>query len=389
MRGCEYTDKIGQLAVGVAELEMLPSGDPDHQPHILELLPTPAASIEGPKLIDNKIGDYRIALGQTHSHTNISVCARDRDRDQNLSYRFMQDVQHCDFGGNTDHCFNMWHTEMLITRKLADYYYFPGEFVAFPAYEWTGTHKTFCAYEGGPFGHVNPLYLEEDGDLDFYSPADPECAGGSLPRLWESYRGKKIVTPPHHVMNGNHPYNWNFFDPTFIPVIEIFQDIRGSGEQVGAPGVKGTNEEAPWALGALKEGKRFGFIASGDHTGICRAGIFVKELTRTGLYEGLMARRCFATTSIPLRLNFRCNGEMMGSEVECENAEFAISVDAPETIKEVQIVRNGENFETVPVGAKEFEHSWNATRENSGEFWYCRVIFENGEIVWSSPIWLL
>ncbi|MAG13412.1 MAG: hypothetical protein CMN78_02325 [Spirochaetales bacterium] len=36
-------------------------------------------------------------------------------------------------------------------------------------------------------GHVNPLYLEESGDLDFYTPADPGCKGGSLQRRRRSW----------------------------------------------------------------------------------------------------------------------------------------------------------------------------------------------------------
>jgi len=332
-------------------------------------------------------GEFIHAVGQTHAHTNMSICMRINDRTIHTNYRFMQDAQNSDFGAVTDHENNLWDTERLITRKLAEYYYFPGEFVAIPAQEWAGSQ---VKHEGGPFGHVNPLWLEEQGDLDFYSVHDVDGPGCTLEKLWKAHRGKKVITPPHHVADVMHPYYWHFFDEDFVPVVEVFQDGRGSGEQPGAPGVTSHRHagDENWVLSGLKQGRRFGFIGGADHGGIARGGVLVRELTRTGLYEGFMARRCFATTGMTARVDFRANGEMMGSTVACTEAEFALKVAAPEPVYEVQIVRNGEDVEKVAGGGREFEHTWKAARREPGEFWYCRVIFENGEIVWTSPIWL-
>ncbi|MGC9347475.1 MAG: hypothetical protein ACP5JG_04975, partial [Anaerolineae bacterium] len=296
----EWFDEAGELTVGRMELALKALGEVDYELRPYVIAPRPGASVEDPELPNAGDGPYIHAMGQTHAHTNLSVCIREGDRDAHLSYRWMQDVQHSDFGATTDHAYNMWHTEMLLTRKFAEYYYFPGTFVAIPAYEWTGSIAAVCGHEGGPWGHVNPLYLEEEGDLAFYTPCDPECAGGSLQRLWETYAGRRIVTPPHHVVDALHPYNWEFFNPDFEPVIEIFQDQRGSGEQPWAPGVTNNlhQEEGHWALPQLLDGRRFGFIASSDHTGLARAGLLVTELTRSALYEAFMARRTFGTTAL-------------------------------------------------------------------------------------------
>ncbi len=386
----EYFDHDGELGVGVVELELDPAAPPDYELRPFVVPPQPGSSIENPDIDHRDADGYIHAVGQTHTHTNLSICIRERDRCPHLNYRFMQDVQHSDFGGTTDHVYNMWHTEMLITRKLAEYYYFPGEFVAIPAYEWTGSAAAHCTRDGGPWGHVNPLYLEEDGDLDFYTPIDAAGPGGTLARLWETFAGQKIIAPPHHVADNAHPFNWDFFNAEFIPVIEIFQDLRGSGEKPWAPGV--TNylhrEEGYWAVPELRNGKRFGFIASADHSGHARAGILTTELTRSGLYEGLTARRCFATTNIGLRLSFTANGRPAGSDLPCSEAAFSLQVTAAEEIAEVQIVRNGEEWSQQPVAAPTCALDWTATRETAGEFWYCRVLFTNGEIAWSSPIWL-
>ena len=387
--GAEWFDAEGELGVGAADVELPEPTPPRYELHAYVIGPVPAAPIANPPL-DNRDGPYLHAIGQTHAHTNLSVCARETDRDPHINYRVMQDVQHSDFGATTDHAYNMWHTEMLITRKLAEYYYFPGRFVAIPAYEWTGSLETACGHEGGPWGHVNPLWLEEDGDLPFYTPVDPACDGGSLPRLWRACAGRRIVTPPHHVSDNMHPYYWDFFDPAFEPVVELFQDLRGAAEKPGAPGV--TNwmhrEGWRWAVDELKAGRRFGFIAGADHHGLARAGALVTELTRAALYEALMARRCFATTGAALRLALTCNDRMMGAEVPADEARFRLAAAAAEPIREIQIVRNGEEVRTVPAGACDLEHTWTATRRDDGEFWYCRVLLENGELAWTSPIWL-
>ena len=102
-----------------------------------------------------------------------------------------------------------------------------------------------------------------------------------------------------------------------------------------------------------------------------------------------MARRCFATTGIGMRLTFTCNGQAMGAEVTAEHAAFHLEVAAPEPLYAIQIVRDGEDVREMHVQGNEVDHAWHVSRQESGEFWYCRVILENGEMAWSSPIWLV
>ncbi len=386
--GAEWFDDQGQLGVGVIEVPILRKEKPNYElrPYAIHFLQ--GNSFENPHFKNEKINEYINAIGQTHTHTNLSVCQREYDRDGHLNYRFTQDVQNSDFCGTTDHAYNMWHTEMLITRKLAEYYYFPGKFVSFPAYEWTGS---LCGYHrGGPWGHVNPLFLEEEGELDFFTPSDQNCKGSTLDKLRKIYEGKKIIAPPHHVTDAQHPFNFDYFNSDFQPVIELFQDRRGSSEHPNAPGVVNYlhKKDASWAVEQLKKGKIFGFIASADHSGFARAGLLVKELTRSGLYEAFMARRTYATTGIGLLFSFSCNDFPMGSELKTAVARFKIKITAPEKIHSIQILKQGEVEETLSVSAKTFSYDFDVECEKATEFWYCRILFENGEIAWSSPIWI-
>jgi hypothetical protein len=384
----EWFDSDGSLAVGVARLDIGPSKQEPARLLPFRLSPVPPPPIENPVLERDTRHETFAAFGQVHTHSNLSVCFRAQDGDVHFNYRFSQDVQHSDFFGITDHAYNMWHTEMLQVRKLADYYYFPGEFVALQAYEWTGSHG--LSHEDGPWGHLNPICLEEDDDLSFFTPSDPSCQGGSLQRLWKAHAGKNIVTIPHHVVDHVHPYNWRFFDERFVPVIEIFQDGRGSGEQQDSDGVTNCSktETDCWALTQLHAGRRFGFVAGGDHRGLARAGLWVRELTRKGIYEALTARRAFATTGLGVSVDLRFGGCPMGGVTRASAGEFELRISSPEPLYEAQIVRCGATVDRVSLRGRDATHRWAVSAPESGEFWYVRVLLVNGELIWTSPIWL-
>jgi len=386
--GAEWSDHTSEIGVGTVSVELRDTSPPAYKFYPFTVKPMPVASMEEPRF-DHRQGSVIHAIGQTHTHSNLSVCRRETDRDITANYRFFQDVTHCDFCATTDHGFNMWQTEMLWMRKLAEYYYFPGEFVAIPAYEWTGTPEAAVNHDGGPFGHLNVLWLEEEGDLAVFTPMDKACAGGNPVKLRQVYEGRKIVAIPHHIKD-SHWYNWNFFNEEFSPIIEIFQEFRGSAEQPKVPGISNSFqvEEGAYAVDKLREGRKFGFIAGADHSGLALAGVPVAELTRSALYDAVTERRTFGTTGIAVSIEFNCNGQDMGSSVKCERADFSISVRGAATIAELQVVRNGDEVEIMKVNQKEFARSWTAEQIENNEFWYCRLIFENGEIAWSSPIWL-
>jgi hypothetical protein len=386
----EWMDDESEVAVGCAEIELSSGEAPRYEMRPYVIGQVPPEGIAEAAVEDADVGEYVVAMGQLHAHSEISVCNRETDRDQHFNYRFMQDVQHCDFGAITDHAFNMWHTEMLLMRKLAEYYYFPGEFVALQGYEWTGSSLRSCSHEGGPWGHVSLVMLGEDADLDCYYPGDSNCEGRSLGRLCELMRELPVVALPHHMADTRHPFKWSDFDGQVMPLVELFEDTRGSCERPVAPGVSHTshNERGPWCDIELLGGKRFGFVGGGAHCGAARAGVLTRDLTRSALYESLTARRCFASSGVGLLLEFTFNGEPMGSEVEAREGEFVLAVAASEEIFCVQIVRNGLDEEQLAVRSPSFRHVWAVKRRRHGEFWYCRILMSNGELAWTSPIWI-
>ena len=210
----EWFDREGEVGVGRAVVVLPKRPEPRYQFHPFRLPEQPGPLLWRESALDDAPRARRELVCASwpypHAHSNLSVCGRENDRDPHFNYRFMQDVQHSDFGVMTDHCYNMWQTEALLMRKLAAYYYFPGKFVAMQAYEWTGSGED-CCHDGGPFGHVNVLSFEEDSDLEIYTPLDTESPGCSVQKLTACYAGRRTLCIPHHPADKIHHYNWTFF----------------------------------------------------------------------------------------------------------------------------------------------------------------------------------
>ena len=429
----EYFDADGSV-----ELKYLMVSLPRIPPFDLELeaypvYPLGALSVGDPGYRALEKNDNKIVWGQTHKHTDISYCLRMHDQSIDFNYRLYQDVFKSGFGTVTDHAYNMWAMERFLFHKSADYYYFPGEFIAFPAYEWVGNGLP----DGVAYGHINAVYLEEDGILDVYEPLGLEEKGNTPGKLRNEYSSRRVLTIPHHTADALHTYNWDFHDPEKSPVAEIFQNCRGQQEQPGVYGstayrkTKDLNDG--WVIGALIRGHKLGLIGGGDHLGTARAGVELNELTRSALYKALLERRTYASTGAGADIRFSCNGFPVGSEIHTGRAVFIFEINANEKINEVSIVKNGETVKKLKGRGKRFLYRWDSEcepehkpeqgsehkpeqgsehkpeqgperkpeqgsehkpeqgpeRKPEREFWYCRVLLENGEAFWTSPIWLV
>jgi hypothetical protein len=198
----------------------------------------------------------------------------------------------------------------------------------------------------------------------------------------------KLIAPPHHPADAGHTFDWKTYKADFEPVVEVFQDHRGSGEQPNAPGVANRPHHNAWIVPQLLSGDRFGLIASGDHQGISCAAVLTRELTREALYEAFKARLTFGTSGFAMKLLLSCNGHPMGSSLDTETGNFRLTAEAGDPIKEIQVLRDGIVESVIPVGAATADKTWTGQRKRSGEFWFCRVMMQNGHIAWTSPIWL-
>ena len=127
------------------------------------------------------------------------------------------------------------------------------------------------------------LFLRRDGPL---------VATRDLPPyLWTRLRqaAAPALTIPHQLTGP--AIDWQFHDPEFQPVMEIYQGRRQNYEYDGAPQPPGVEQvwgkqSGSWAWDALARGHKLGFIASSDHfsTHMSYAAVYASELTPAGIH---------------------------------------------------------------------------------------------------------
>ena len=339
---------------------------------------------------------YRLVFGNLHIHTDRSSCMRAADGEPELNWRHARDVMGDGFAAVTDHCFN---SDVLVQQENLKYcalYHWPGHFVTIPSYEWTGS-RSAQLYGKGPFGHLNVHWFGEEGGPAVYSPSAAENPGNTSPDLWERLRGQPVLTLPHHPANRNHPYPWDYADPDLMPVVEIFQDYRGSAEWRGCPGstvFPEIDEPGHYINDALRRGLKLGFIGSGDHVGVGQTGLYVTTLARAALHEALQARRCFASSGIHCLLDFRVNGMLMGSEIASAGGRVSVEirVKAPVAVQRITLVVNGQEVAEYRGDGKTAGWQMHLSvqpLEGLAAAWiYPRIAFEDGELAWASPVWV-
>jgi hypothetical protein len=144
-------------------------------------------------------------------------------------------------------------------------------------------------------------------------------------------------------------------------------------------------------------------------------GVMARELTRDEIFNALKDRRCVAVTNANrMLIDFTINGQGVGggSEINISNTTSAriinCSVAGTAPIKNVTIVKNNKTFYyengkgidplnfsnykvkfSITDGEAITGIAWNSTQNTQGrDFYYVRVIQQNGWAAWMGPIWV-
>ncbi len=370
------------------------------------------------RTIEAKGHTYTLLMGNLHEHSNIpNSCSRGTAADGTFfdNYRYGIDVQGYDFMALTDHD-NGYYYEVAWRKNLraADFYNQPPHFIAVPAYEFSFLdHWTWGRAFHPALGSQNLYFASREDAARFVDEQGVLYTMGheetdNLVKLLAMLRKKGIkdaVLPPHQLTDYYSVTDWSIVDDEYRTVMEIFQ-TRGSYEYRGCPRqstcnlVYGTEDEAAgsdtaWAQDALARGQRMGFFASSDHfaTGVGTAALLVKEVSRHGIIEAMKARRCYATTGDKIFVDFRINGAIMGREIRCAaRPRITARVEGTAPLREVALFKNnelayekkGEELGGQPCFDLDFiDHAF-----HEDSFYYLRVIQDNEEMAWASPIWV-
>lgn len=348
--------------------------------------------------------DVNIYFGELHVHSQLH---HDRDisdgSDLDYLYWWGRDVIGLDFVAATNHAEYLTDEEWRITQAKAAEYYEPGRFVTFSAYEWT---CSAAATEGRcDDGHRNVYYLTDDQPL--YRATDP--ASDTMAELAELLSDRPALAVPHHPTDGVHPMDWDTYRPEVEPLVEIYQVRRcAEGDGPAATNSLGLSPHPLSVQAALARGYRLGFVAGSDNhlaqpsTPYAhnpkrsqlwhrpgRTAVLAPELTREALFEALRARHTYATTLPNILLDVRADGHLMGDEYRSTiPPALSVRIFGTDVIKEVIIVKNNEDVYIHPGGDTRVEFTWNDPAFVEDSFYYVRVTQRDGNMAWSSPIWV-
>lgn len=291
-------------------------------------------AVSNPIIVRNKT-DQIICWGDTQAQTASTVGVGTPDE----YFAYARDLAAIDFTTHQGNDFILSDADLEEVRLAALKHNEPGRFAAFFGWEWSGPT--------GTGGDRNVLFLDDEGPIfrsSHWQLSDAEVDEKSRSveavhahdlqgkmRDYIKQTGRKVIMVPHI---GGRRSDFEAQDPELEPVFEICSN-HGVFE---------------WRLHEfLAAGVRVGVVgASDDHT--CRPGlaypstpemtilgglgaVSCKKHDREGIYDGLMARRCYGTTGARMFIEMTAAGLPMGA---------AGHVDGP-----VQI--DGNVYGTAPV----------------------------------------
>jgi hypothetical protein len=118
--------------------------------------------------------------------------------------------------------------------------------------------------------------------------------------------------------------------------------------------------------------------------------VLAEQLTRESVFQALHARRCYTTTFARILMDFSVNGQPMGSELKIDPGdvvEFAGSVHGTAAIDRLEIVRDNRDVYCIEPNQLDAKFHWR-DRPNESAYYYLRVTQCDGEMAWSSPVWV-
>ncbi|MBI1791454.1 MAG: hypothetical protein HYR60_28330, partial [Acidobacteria bacterium] len=305
-----------------------------------------------------------------HRHTDISW---DGNRDGSLddAYRYALDAASLDFLGVCDHqAGQSIPYNWFRIQKAVDLFTIQGKFAPLYSYE---RSLPF------PNGHRNVLFARRGHPILEIPEAERRGQEGAA-KLYAYLRRLGGLTTSHTSATGAGT-DWRDSDETLEPVVEIYQGYRTNYEGPDGPRPTGVREAMRFGAGfvqnAWAKGIKLGVQSSSDHvsTHISYAAVLLERLDREAILEAFRARRSYAATD-NLILDFQGSG-----------AAFSAYVHGTAPIARAVLIRNNRVIYTAPGTGPEMHFRYTGAESGSG-YYYLRVEQVDGQIAWSSPLWV-
>ncbi|HEV8129798.1 MAG TPA: hypothetical protein VGQ81_00985, partial [Acidobacteriota bacterium] len=341
---------------------------------------------------------YQIFRGDMHRHTDISSDGAGDGSVFDL-FRYALDAARMDFAMVTDHNsgydqeYSWWRIE-----KAIDLFHLPGYLTTLFGYERSLSY---------PNGHRNVAFAQRGvRTLPFADGEQPQegkvkVNSGSV--LYPYLRQNRGVAFSHTSHTGMGT-DWRDNDPQLEPLVEIYQGMRTSAEHEGAPKAPTADKPAlhqggfkpdGFVWNAWAKGYKLGVQASSDHlsTHISYTCLISEDRSREGLLDAMRRRHSYAATdNIVLDVRMRDNAAdyIQGDAFTAAGpAPLSVKAIGTQTIKDIRVIRNNRIVYSQQPNRREADFIFLDSDAPAGEsYYYVRVIQEDEQMAWSSPIWV-
>lgn len=270
--------------------------------------------------------EYGIYWGDTHGHSGYAEGIGTLD----FFLQFARDDARLDFVTHSEHDTALDAAEWELMRKKSAEYDEPGQFIPYLGWEWTMHTR-----QGG--GHHNVLYRSV-GDQDVISVLEFPTLSELYRELDSRYDRRDVVVVPH----AHNPGNFRLSHPGLEPLVEMMsmhgtfewfmQEYLSRGHQVGVVAASDDHLSHP------------GYSAPNRNSLAQRGGlgaVLAPARSRDAIFDGMKARRTYATTGDRIILDFKVNGTGMGSRAPfSETREIAGRVIGTAPIGSITLIRN-------------------------------------------------
>lgn len=337
---------------------------------------------------------YRILRGDFHRHSELSSDGAGDGRLED-NYRYTLDAASMDIGYVSDHQmggnneYNWW-----ITQKSNDLFYMPQRFVPMYGYERSVPY---------PNGHRNVIWTERGMPVLKISPDENQGKVNTGSVLYPYLRETKGIATSHSSAT-DQGTDWRDNDPALEPVVEIYQGYDFNSEEPNAPRAwkpgkeqsHGKTQAAGYVWNAWAKGYKLGVQSSSDHisTHTSYACVLAENFTREGIADALRKRHTYAATDnivmdfeIP---NTASGTALMGDIVNSATPpKLTVRILGTAPLKQIDVIKNNKYVHQLKPNQKDVRFEYLDSSIAPGEsYYYVRVEQADGQLAWSSPIWI-
>ncbi len=347
--------------------------------------------------IDSGGKQYKIYRGDTHRHTEFSM---DGNNDGSVyqTYRYAIDVAELEYLLTSEHNNSPMGPDTpyvnWLMQQHVDVHNIAGRFQAYYGYERS---------LGYPDGHRNILFAERGKPTLPILPEESRHEQGAA-RLYAYLKREGGIAISHTSATGMGT-DWRDNDPEVEPLVEIFQGDRVSAEYEGAPlaahsenlsSAPGNFRPAGYVWNAWAKGYKLGVQAASDHlsTHMSYACTIAEDLTRESMMDAMKKRHSYGATDniiLDYRLQTDSGQEYLQGDIVEVDGGFKLSVKVIGTaaIRQIDIIKNQQFLHNRQKLPQETEFTFIDNEKGAGEdFYYVRVVQEDDNVAWSSPIWV-